>query len=462
MAQTLPRYCPRCGTPTREKMRICPTCGLPVAAMLNRPGSIGENSNPQGAMPEPARVVPPPRQNQSENQPYQSPMQPAQPDRPSPWPTPAEPPHSPGMPPAGFSNRPASNPGVRTGQDATFATPQPVAQAPWDVSPNQPKQAQPWTPPAGPVSPPSNIAAPQQRGKRRTGIILVLLVLLLALGGGGYLAFTMLGGHVPGLGQSQIKTTSLNTPLNYAGIDITLLNAQQSQNFVDDPQSAGDGMLRLNLQEQNKTTIPINWNYAASARLLVQGKAPAAPVYVKSKGSLAPDTTQTSAIDFAVPDGGNLSKLSLQLGTSNEAQIQIPLTGSPNLSQYQPKTRQQNGTLTYFGLNWTLTSSTTSLNIPGQQAATGKEYITLTLKVDNPLSQQAIAGSPFDYMRVKANDQTSAPVNTTLPISFATGETGKTGTATFLVPQNSTSATLILLSQDPGGSGQASTNFQLG
>jgi hypothetical protein len=295
------------------------------------------------------------------------------------------------------------------------------------------------------------------------GFIIVLLIILLVLGGGGYLAYSALGGHLPGLNSSQatIKTNNLNTVVTYAGLTITVLNAQQAQNFIDDPQSAGDGMLRLNLQEQNKTALPITWNYNESAHLLVQGKPAIAPAYVKSKGSIAPGATQTSLIDFAIANGGNLSSTSLQLGTAKEAQMQIPLTGQASLSQYQPKTITQNGTLTYFGLNWTLTGTTTSLSIPGQQASSGMEYLTLTLTVASSLSQEAITGSPFDYMRVKAGGQTATPVSTTLPVSFAGGETGKTGTATFLIPQNSSSATLTLLSQDTGGSDQASVNFQL-
>jgi hypothetical protein len=116
----------------------------------------------------------------------------------------------------------------------------------------------------------------------------------------------------------------------------------------------------------------------------------------------------------------------------------------------------------YFGLNWTLTSATVSLSIPGQQAPSGQEFLTLTLEVDNTLSQEAITGSPFDYLRVQAGSQTVSPIATTLPVSFATGEMGKTGTATFLIPQNSHTCTLILLSQDPGTSGQATTAFQVG
>ena len=298
---------------------------------------------------------------------------------------------------------------------------------------------------------------PRLQRQRRMGLVLILLSMLLVLGGGGYLVYSLVSGFV----QPPIKTTNMNIVINYVGIDITILNVQQAQKFVDDPQTSKDGMLRLNLQEQNKTTAPISWNYKTSARLIVPGSPAIAPVYVTSTGYIASGATQTSILDFPIAHGGNLNTLIFQLGTSNEAQIQVPLTGQAKLDQYQPKTSQQNGTMTYFGLNWTLTSITTSLSIPGQQAPSGMKFLTLTLRVDSALSQEAITGSPFDYLRVQAGGKTVGPVDTTLPVSFAGGETGQMGTATFLIPQSSNSCTLILLSQDSGNNGQASTDFQV-
>jgi hypothetical protein len=288
-------------------------------------------------------------------------------------------------------------------------------------------------------------------------------VILLVLGGGGYLLLSLLGGHFPRLGVSQapITTKNLHLTVPYAGIDITLLTVQQAQNFLDDPHSVDDGMVRLNLQEQNKTTVAIHYDYSTSAHLVVRGKAPLAPTSVRSDTTIAPGATATSVVDFAVPGAGNLNSLVFQLGASNEAQLQIPLVAQAALSQYQARTTAQRGSAVYFGLTWRLTSSTTSLSLPNQQATKGMEFLQLEVKIDNPLAQEAISGSPFDYLRVKAGGQTAAPISTTIPVSFAIGATGKTGTATFLIPQKSTTCTLILLSQDPGGSGQASTDFQI-
>ncbi len=86
-------------------------------------------------------------------------------------------------------------------------------------------------------------------------------------------------------------------------------------------------------------------------------------------------------------------------------------------------------------------------------------YLVLTLSVDNILSQQAIPGSAYDYIRLQAGNTTFTPKDTTLPVSFDTGATGKTGTVTFLAPQGTTAFTLMFLAQ--GGSDAASIDFQL-
>ena len=303
----------------------------------------------------------------------------------------------------------------------------------------------------------------RRRRPGRTGILLILLALVLILAA-ILIAVVPSGFHLPGLGkvsQPSITTAPINSTATYAGVDITVVNAQQSQSFIDDPNTSNDGMVRLNLQAQNKTSVQENWSYSTIAHLLLPGKSNVAPTYVKEKIGIAPGATQSSIVDFAVPSGDKISQLTLLLGATNEAQMDIPLTGKADLSKYLPKTTRLNGQTVYFGLNWTLTSATSSLNINGQQASKGMRYLTLTLKVDNTLSQVAITGSPYDYVRLKSGQTTVSPSDSTLPVSFATGETGKTGTVTFIAPQNSTAFTLILLAQTKNAGDPATMDFQI-
>lgn len=301
------------------------------------------------------------------------------------------------------------------------------------------------------------------RRRGRAGVVLVGLLVIVLLGVVGYVAVGLMGLHVPGFSsgpatQPPITKTQVNTTVTYAGVDLTILTMQRAQSFIDDPNSATTGMVRVNIQEQNKTATQVNLAYSNIAYLKLPGKNPESPTYVKAKGSVAPDTTQESSLDFAVPVDIKVSQLTLILGSANEAQLEIPLTGHANVGKYAPKTVSLNGQMTYLGLDWTLVSATSQWSIAGQQASKGMVYMILTLKVDNTLAQQAIPGPAYDYARLKSGDVTASPKDTTLPVAFDTGEMGKTGTITFLVPQNSSAFTFILLPQ--GGADQAARDFQ--
>lgn len=327
-----------------------------------------------------------------------------------------------------------------------------------------PPSAQPspnYEPPvAHPVTP-----GKQRRGFNKIGCVSVLLLLLILLGVVAYFGAGKLGIHVPGPGgattQAAITSTPLNATVTYASVDVTILNAQQSQNFIDDPNTHTDGMLRLNLQEHNATSSAIRYSYYDSAHLILPDKSSVAPLYVKAKPGIAPGTTQTSLLDFAVPPADKVNQLILRLGTDQEAQMDIPLTGNADLVKYQPKTVQANAAMQYFGLDWMLSSAAAQLSAGGQQAPKGMRYIVVTLKVNNTLLQTAITGSPYDYIRLKSDSVTANPQFTTLPISFAAGASGETGTVTFLMAQASTNFTLLLVAQQHSGTNPATANFQI-
>ncbi len=381
MAQTLPRFCPRCGTPTVAGQHFCANCGL---VMIAAPAET--ELAPRSAYPQYST-----QSTESETQ---------------------------ALPPTWGSSLPPS-------------------------SPSRP---------------------PQKRTFGRVGCVLVFLLLLIVSGAGSYLAAGLLGFQLPGFGgggsvtQPPVTTTQVNSSITYAGVDLTILSAQQSQSFVDDPNTTTTGMVRLHIQEQNKTSRQVSWLYYDIARLILLGNKSVSPTFVKAKVGIAPGATQTSIVDFAVPTGDKIDHLTLRLGGANEVQMDIPLTGHADLSEYGPRTVNLTGQMLYQGLNWTLVSATSQLSIDGQQASKGMVYIILTLKVDNTLSQQAIPGSAYDYARLKSGSTTASPKNTTLPVSFDAGATGQTGTVTFLMPQGSTAFTLIFL--PVGGAAQATTDFQ--
>jgi len=410
MTQVLPRYCPRCGAPIVKSSDNCATCGLPLEALLTRDQdkSLEQLNHDQESLSE---------IDQQFIQEEPDAQQDSELDR---------------------------VPTVQLGQQSNSLS---------STQSFTKKDEQ-----SSPYSSPQN-----KRIMSRRGLMLQLVVLLFVLGAFAYAFAGFLGVALPGfvLVQPSITTTAINSSVPYAGVDVTILNVQQSQSFLNDPNTSSDGMVRLNLKEHNPTDINVAWSYATIARLAMPDKSLVSPTYVNSIVRIAPGASQTSVVDFAIPTNKSVNQLTLVLGATNEAQMLIPLVRNVNVSKYQPKTINLNGQMLYFGLNWTLTSATSSLSIQGQQAAQGMRYVTLMLKVDNTLSQIAITGSPYEYMRLQYGNTSALPQHTTIPVAFNVGAVGITGTVSFQVPQKTSSFTLILMPQKGDNGDQSSTDFHL-
>jgi hypothetical protein len=291
-------------------------------------------------------------------------------------------------------------------------------------------------------SAPPSLSAPPERhlDMRRVGIWLALIVVL----GGVVFGIVELLQGFRAPSQPTITTTPLGTTVNYAGVDITIVNAQKSQSFLDDPNSLSDGMLRLQLKAHNKTSLAIHLPYETIAHVTLPDRKVVGSTYVKSHEQVAPNATERGLVDFAMPQNVQVDQVIFHLGSADEAQLDIPLNGHANVDQYASKTVHPNQPLSYYGLNWTLTDASLQFHIDGHQASKGMRYLILTLKVDNPLSQTAIPGSSYNYVQLKGNNASIKLINTNLPVSFDAGGTGKAGTLTFLAPQDDTSFVLTL------------------
>ena len=411
MSQVLPRYCPRCGAPIVTSSNACATCGLPLEGLLSREKHIPSEQNSH--IPNPLPEI---DQKASQHN-LDVLQQDTQLDK---------------VPTEHLGQQTKARSGTQsftTKGDQAF--------------PNPPTHNR------------------RKVGRRKFMVLLVILLFVLVAVFYAFAGF--LGLALPGfvITQPPISTTAINATVPYADVTITILNVQQSQSFIHDPNSNTNGMVRLNLQEQNPTEVKVVWSYAAIARLIMPDKSLVSPTYVNSVVRVAPGASQTSVVDFAVPTNTSVNQLTLVLGASNEAQMFIPLVRNVNVSKYQPKATNLNGQMLYFGLNWTLSSATSSLGIQGKQAAKGMRYVTLMLKVENTLSQIAITGSPYDYMRLQYGNKSALPEDTTIPVAFRVEAVGITGTVSFQVPQHISSFTLVLMPQKGDNGDQSSTDFHL-
>jgi hypothetical protein len=428
MSQTSPRFCQQCGTPLEPGQRFCSHCG----AIADFNAATPTERTPDQAFATDSTIPPPPPPPLADLD-----MQPA-------------PPFPYAQPPL-YSDTPYS----------------------------------PYPPPAQGYQPPPVSVVPQTglskrvRGRTGYGVLAVILVVLLSCGALGYVGWRFLASRAqpsnpPGTsstantsttgstqGSQQIlATVPIHQTVRYADVDITLLSVEQAQSFADDS-STQAGVVRLNTREQNTSSRHSLYLYSDVARLILPDHSAVPPVNTQHFGAPDPEATQTNWWDFPLSTSVKISDLTLQLGTDSQAQMEIPLTGKADVSQYQPKTSHPNAQTHYDGLTWTVTEATLTWSADGGQADKGMRYITVTLKIDNP-SSSAFATYWGDYLRLQAGATTSAPTAyATIPTLIPAGSSGTTGSASFPVPAGTTSYTLLFLGNTTTGVSQASVNFQI-
>lgn len=402
MVQSLTRYCPRCGTSVPVTQMFCQNCGAPTDAKM-----VKTANQPTSA------VIPPP------------------------------------PPPNSFA----------------------PSQAAYS---QQARPAQVDLPPPAYARPQKNASGLKRSG---FGAVLLLLLVVIALGTGGFFAVRLLGSRLSGDahpylntpgGQAPITTTPLNTTVTYASVVTTIVNAQQATSFPND--NGAPGLLRLNLREQNTNTpekslvlSTVSYTYADAFHLILPGGKSIAPLDSQLVTGPEQGKSQSGWVDFPLSPTVKVSSLVLRLGTDSEAQMDVPLTGHAALGQYQPSQVSVGKQAHYGSLLVTLSSATGEFSYGGQQASKGMRFLVVALSLANPSSSDVIANPP-DYLRLQTDGALTAPQgSTTLPTSLAANTSNATGEAAFLVPQNETAFTLLLLANDStGATSQVMIAFQVG
>lgn len=483
MAQNPPRLCPNCGTPAEANQRFCAECGTTLSMVSNQPTALA--SGEQSAIPVQGAqyATQPEAGNGASGNTVTAPTQLVGTSGQAPAPYPAS-----TVPSSGSQFY------AQTTEAGLIAPPpppdslvaplyQPSYQAPEQVS----SPAQQPTPAPGTYVVPDYARAPR---RSRAGLI-VSLVLLLVLVLGGVAAYALFfhksngnnqgnqgspsthnntpvtngntpvstvtpttgtsdtstpgsGSTTPTTSASGATTEQVNLAFTYAGIDITVTTVQYAQSYPDDTGITSGGV-RVSLNEKNATSANPGYYYPDLARLILADGSAIAPSQTLHSSNPQAQTTATNWLDFPVTSQpADLSQLTLQLGTAQQNQMQIPLKAGADLSKYQPKTVTPGTKFQYAGLNWTLKSATESLSIAGNQATSGNVYVTVTLAVFNPTAND-YSGYYADIARLSTGSATSSPTGaSTFPTSVPS-QTNATGTIVFLVPQGNTAYTLVML-----------------
>ncbi|EFH85971.1 zinc ribbon domain-containing protein [Ktedonobacter racemifer] len=414
MVQQPGRSCPSCGSPLGAGQRFCSNCGSIVEEDINKP-----TERTPGELQY--------RELQHEATQWSSPT-----------PTPPPPP-------------PSQGPAIS----------QQAYERPMNYQP-VPSYAQ--------AQPSSSGKALRQIG---CGTVLILLVILSLCGGAGYLGFQWIKGAVTSASRStpstynsngsssdnsgtsggSVITTTLNTKaVTYASVSINIVNAQQANSLPGDENGNQTGLLRLNLKEDNTSSKGSYYYYGDVAHLILPGGNSIAPGNMQKSSGPDASTKRDNWLDFPVATNIKPDQLTLRLGKSTEAQIDIPLKSDADVTKYQPTTITPNKHVQYADVTWTITSATLQMSFQSKQADNGKRFVVLKLRMDNTSSKTFI-GYDGDYMRLQSGDTTSPPDgDSDVPTSIDSNQSNVTGTAAFMIPDGNPNCTFILLNTPSTGS----------
>jgi hypothetical protein len=377
------------------------------------------------------------------------------------------------------------------------APPPPAASFNSYPNPNQPNYNQPPRVPAGYANPPQQqnqstpnapgtyapLPAYAQKPKRGKGCLISSLILLVILAG-GIGAFVFYRSHQStnsGVNQTNITTPGatagttntpngsainaeqLNLSLTYASVKLTLLSVQQATSFATDSGATGpDGVVRINFQENNQTNS--NPDYLESdVMLLVLPNGSTVQSY-NAEHTISPDAgvNYQNWIDFVPTNSVTLSQLTLRIGKQTDNQMNIPLQTNANISKYQDQTSSPGASFKYAQVNWTIKTATLSYSYADQQATSGNLYAIVTLTVNNTTNND-LENTPSEYIRLQAGGNTVEPDGTTTVPTDIVANSTNSGIVAFLVPQGTSTFTLIMLAQPNTTpvTNQVTQNFQI-
>lgn len=435
MTQQPTQFCTECGAPGPLDQRFCSNCGSAMKASPNDPtiAASGQFSTMGATLQNTNRPV---AQANTSADPYMTRNQ----DNTPPPPPPTSGAYNPYTPNA---------PGGPQAYAQNISTP---------VNTNPPTPGM-----YNPV--PSYAQAKKSHGCLITSIVLLLI---LAAGIGGFVFLKMpfthsqANGNTPNTNGTSTSggstggttgtagttngahTEQLNLKLTFASIQTTIISVQSASSFADDPAGSNQPeIVRLNLHEVNSTANNSNYLESDVLRLILPDGTSTQSANQQQNISPNAGVSRDNWIDFPLTHAVRLDQLTLRIGTPAQHQMDVPLKATANLSKYQDKTSNPNTQFQYNGLDWTFKNATLSYSYNNRQASTGNLYVIITLSVSNQTASDA-AIFPNDFMRMQAGSSTQAPDSYNFQYNTpAHGTNG--GVVGFLVPQNATSFTLIML-----------------
>jgi hypothetical protein len=254
---------------------------------------------------------------------------------------------------------------------------------------------------------------------------------------------------------------SIGRSASYRGLQFIVEEARSGEMIEDRRAPRGKALVGLRVRVHNPNAQGVAFSTIALNRLLrlklPSGTSPTAeavPPFIRP--SIPPRESISGWVYFEVDRPPPLESLAVALGSGDETQVQIAFTGT----EPPPTTRTFDylrSTPEVRGLLWSVSGGEIRLDLPGQQANPGQEFVVLKVRATNPSTApvalrnaRGASQRGTDYLRMRADNgvllQVSAELSP-LPSDFP-GKAEQDTLYAWQLPHGSKNPKLVILSPD--------------
>jgi hypothetical protein len=257
------------------------------------------------------------------------------------------------------------------------------------------------------------------------------------------------------------QTLNVGRTNSYRGLMFTVEEARSGQTVERESASRGKTMVGLRMKAHNPNDEVVHFASNALgnlARLRLPDGATVAPGTQDPfyRPRLEPQETLTGWIYFELDRPVPLEPLALSMGGPQETVVTIPFSGP------EPKIAKRTfeylrSTEPFRGLIWSVSGGELRLDLPGQQANPGQEFIVVNVRATNPGAAPVTlrkAGSVpqegKEYLRIRADNGVLLQVSgelSPLPTEFP-GKAEQDTLYAWQLPLGSKNPKLVILSPD--------------
>jgi hypothetical protein len=257
------------------------------------------------------------------------------------------------------------------------------------------------------------------------------------------------------------QTLQVGRTNSYRGLLFTVEEARSDQKIERETARSGETLVGLRMKAQNPNGLVVHFannplGELVRLRLPDGGTVKAEAVDPLYRPKIEPQESLTGWFIFRLDRPAPLESLALALGGGQETAVTIPLSG-PEPTIAKRTFEYLRTTEIVEGMYWSVSGGELRLDIPGQQANPGQEFIVVKIRATNPTTEPKVMGKRgsvalegSQYLRIRADNGVLLQVSgelSKMPTEFP-GKAEQDTLYAWQLPLGSKNPKLVILSPD--------------